>query len=566
MARIIAITNQKGGVGKTTTAINLSACLAEVGQHVLLVDFDPQGNATSGLGLEREDIENTVYDMLTEECTFDQCCVYEIQKNLDVLPSDMNLAGAEIEFQEVDDKEKLLRGYLDEVRDDYDFIIIDCPPSLNILTINALTAADTVIVPIQCEYYALEGLGQVLRTVDLVKKKLNPSLELEGVVFTMYDARTNLSLEVVENVKSNLNRTIYKTIIPRNVRLAEAPSHGMSINQYDSRSTGAESYRMLAAEVRRFVMAKKGLGKGLGAIFGEDVISREEEEHKIRESARKKGTSDPGNTAQEDGTAGEQMVKVALLEPNQSQPRKKFDQEQMEELAESIKLHGVLQPLLVQKKDGLYEIIAGERRWRAAKLAGLKEVPVVIRQYTPQESMEVALIENLQREDLNPIEEAKAYQRLIQEFGLKQEEIAANVAKNRTTITNAMRLLKLDEGIQNMVIENVISSGHARALLGLEDPEMQLKAAKMIMEDKLSVRETERLVKRLIREAEEKDKPKKQEKNINFIYQNLEERMKTVMGTKVTIHNKDKNKGRIEIEYYSEAELERIVEMIESIR
>ena len=240
--------------------------------------------------------------------------------------------------------------------------------------------------------------------------------------------------------------------------------------------------------------------------------------------------------------------------------------EQMEELAESIKLHGVLQPLLVQKKDGLYEIIAGERRWRAAKLAGLKEVPVVIRQYTPQESMEVALIENLQREDLNPIEEAKAYQKLIQEFGLKQEEIAAKVAKNRTTITNAMRLLKLDEGIQNMVIENAISSGHARALLGLEDPEMQLKAAKMIMEDKLSVRETERLVKRLIREAEEKDKPKKQEKNINFIYQNLEERMKTVMGTKVTIHNKDKNKGRIEIEYYSEAELERIVEMIESIR
>ena len=313
-------------------------------------------------------------------------------------------------------------------------------------------------------------------------------------------------------------------------------------------------------------MAKKGLGKGLGAIFGEDVISREEEEHKIRESARKKGTSDPGNTAQEDGTAGEQMVKVALIEPNQSQPRKKFDQEQMEELAESIKLHGVLQPLLVQKKDGLYEIIAGERRWRAAKLAGLKEVPVVIRQYTPQESMEVALIENLQREDLNPIEEAKAYQKLIQEFGLKQEEIAAKVAKNRTTITNAMRLLKLDEGIQNMVIENVISSGHARALLGLEDPEMQLKAAKMIMEDKLSVRETERLVKRHIREAEEKDKPKKKKKNINFIYQNLEERMKTVMGTKVTIHNKDKNKGRIEIEYYSEAELERIVEMIESIR
>ena len=249
MERIIAITNQKGGVGKTTTAINLSACLAEAGQHVLLVDFDPQGNASSGLGLEREDIENTVYDLLTEEVTFEECRIAEIQKNLDILPSDMNLAGAEIEFQGIEDKEKLLRSYLEKIKDDYDFILIDCPPSLNILTINALTAADTVLVPIQCEYYALEGLGQVLKTVDLVKRKLNPGLELEGVVFTMYDARTNLSLEVVENVKSNLNRTIYKTIIPRNVRLAEAPSHGMSINQYDTRSTGAESYRMLAAEV-----------------------------------------------------------------------------------------------------------------------------------------------------------------------------------------------------------------------------------------------------------------------------------------------------------------------------
>lgn len=249
MARIIAITNQKGGVGKTTTAINLSACLAEAGQHVLLVDFDPQGNASSGLGLERDEIEKTVYDMLTEDSTFQECRIVDLQKNLDILPSDMNLAGAEIEFQEVEDKEKLLRSYLEEIRDEYDFILIDCPPSLNILTINALTAADTVLVPIQCEYYALEGLGQVLKTVDLVKRKLNPELELEGVVFTMYDARTNLSVEVVENVKNNLNRTIYKTIIPRNVRLAEAPSHGLSINQYDGRSTGAESYRMLAAEV-----------------------------------------------------------------------------------------------------------------------------------------------------------------------------------------------------------------------------------------------------------------------------------------------------------------------------
>ncbi|HIQ75790.1 MAG TPA: ParA family protein [Candidatus Cottocaccamicrobium excrementipullorum] len=249
MGRVIAIANQKGGVGKTTTAINLSACLAEAGQKVLMVDFDPQGNGTSGLGLEKGNIENTVYELLVGECSIDECITESVQEHLDVLPSDVNLAGAEIELLDVEDKESLLRKYLNEVRDQYDFILIDCPPSLNLLTINALTAADTVLVPIQCEYYALEGLTQVMKTINLVKKKLNPSLEMEGVVFTMYDARTNLSLEVVESVKSNLNQNIYKTIIPRNVRLAEAPSHGMSINLYDSRSTGAESYRLLAAEV-----------------------------------------------------------------------------------------------------------------------------------------------------------------------------------------------------------------------------------------------------------------------------------------------------------------------------
>lgn len=249
MGRVIAIANQKGGVGKTTTAINLSACLAEAGQKVLAIDFDPQGNATTGLGLEKEYMEETVYEMMLGECTLVDCLHQEVQENLDVLPSDSNLAGAEIELLDLDKKEFILKEHLDAVRDNYDFIMIDCPPSLSLLTLNALTAADTVLVPIQCEYYALEGLSQVLRTIGLVKKTMNPGLELEGVVFTMYDARTNLSLEVVENVKSNLNETIYKTIIPRNVRLAEAPSHGMPINLYDSKSTGAESYRLLAAEV-----------------------------------------------------------------------------------------------------------------------------------------------------------------------------------------------------------------------------------------------------------------------------------------------------------------------------
>ena len=222
MGRIIAIANQKGGVGKTTTAINLSACLAESGQKVLTVDFDPQGNATSGLGIEKGEIDKTVYDLLVGECDIEECLISNMQENLDLLPSNVDLAGAEIELLEIENKESLLKTYLSKIQNNYDFIIIDCPPSLNLLTINALTAANTVLVPIQCEYYALEGLNQVLKTVNLVKKKLNPSLEMEGVVFTMYDARTNLSLEVVESVKNNLNQNIYKTIIPRNVRLAEA--------------------------------------------------------------------------------------------------------------------------------------------------------------------------------------------------------------------------------------------------------------------------------------------------------------------------------------------------------
>lgn len=249
MGRTIAIANQKGGVGKTTTAINLSSCLAEAGQRVLTIDFDPQGNATSGLGLEKGQIEDTVYEMMLGDCSFEDCLQREVQEDLDVLPSDSNLSGAEIELLDVENKEFVLKIHLDQVKNDYDFIIIDCPPSLSLLTLNALVAADTVLVPIQCEYYALEGLSQVLRTINIVKRKMNPSLEMEGVVFTMYDARTNLSLEVVENVKNNLNEKIYKTIIPRNVRLAEAPSHGMPINIYDSKSTGAESYRLLAAEV-----------------------------------------------------------------------------------------------------------------------------------------------------------------------------------------------------------------------------------------------------------------------------------------------------------------------------
>ena len=309
-------------------------------------------------------------------------------------------------------------------------------------------------------------------------------------------------------------------------------------------------------------MAKKGLGKGLGAIFGEDVVKENKEE--TEKKAKAKAEAKAAEEMDEKGRI--LMLKLDLVQPNKEQPRKTFDEEKINELAESIKNYGVLQPLLVQKNDSFYEIIAGERRWRAAKAAGLKEVPAVLKEYSKQEAMEISLIENVQRVDLNPIEEALGYKQLIDEFGLTQEEIAVRVAKSRTVITNTMRLLKLDEQIQNMLVQGVITSGHARALLSLEDTQMQLKAAKEILDKKLSVRETERLVKRLQKEASgEKKEEKKKDETLALIYQDLEDRMKSVMGTKVSILNKDKNKGRIEIEYYSEAELERIVEMIESI-
>ena len=249
MGRTIVIANQKGGVGKTTTSINLSASLAELGKKVLVVDMDPQGNTTSGLGVEKENLEETVYELLLGEIQIEDCLIREKFENLSIIPSNINLAGAEIELIDVENKQYLLKNALDQIREDYDFILIDCPPSLNMLTINAMCAGNTILVPIQCEYYALEGLTQLMHTIDLVKERLNPKLEIEGVVFTMYDARTNLSLQVVENVKANLHQNIYKSIIPRNVRLAEAPSYGMPITLYDSKSTGAECYKLLAEEV-----------------------------------------------------------------------------------------------------------------------------------------------------------------------------------------------------------------------------------------------------------------------------------------------------------------------------
>ena len=337
-------------------------------------------------------------------------------------------------------------------------------------------------------------------------------------------------------------------------------------------------------------MAKRGLGKGLGVLFGEDVaqeetpvVKRERKASEKKTESEKKGSEKPSKNVSRETSKTEpiivekivevekvvevpveQKLKISLIEPNSSQPRKKFDEEGLQELANSIKEFGILQPLLVQQKDDHYEIIAGERRWRAAKLAGLVEIPVLIREYDKQRTMEIALIENVQRADLNPIEEAMAYQRLIQEFELTQEEIANRVSKNRATITNSMRLLKLDQRVQQFLVDGQISSGHARALLGLDEGEKQYQAAKRIIQENLSVRDVEKLVKLLNRPEKEKKQPENGP-DINLIYRQIEDKLKTIMGTKVIINRKDKNKGRIEIEYYSQEELERLIELMESM-
>lgn len=250
MGRVIAVANQKGGVGKTTTAVNLSACLAQAGKKTLIIDSDPQGNTTQGLGIDKASLQVTTYDVFLQTQKIYDVIGENVYPNLDLLPANIDLAGAEIELITVPNNSYILKNAIDEVKDQYEFILIDCPPSLSMLTINALTAADTVLVPLQCEFYALEGLSQLMYTINLIQQKLNPKLEIEGIVFTMYDARTNLSLEVVEEVKNELKDTnIYKTIIPRNVRLSEAPSYGQPIAMYDPNSKGAIAYHELAKEV-----------------------------------------------------------------------------------------------------------------------------------------------------------------------------------------------------------------------------------------------------------------------------------------------------------------------------
>ena len=559
MGKIIAVANQKGGVGKTTTCVNLTCALKKRGRRVLLIDCDPQGNSTSGMGVDKTVTPNC-YDLLMNGAAAADCI--RSTKYGDVLPANMNLSGCSVELVGSAQREYIMKNALAPVQADYDFILIDCPPSLELLTINALVAADSVLIPVQCEYYALEGIADLMRSIKMCNKRLNPELSVQGIVMTMYDGRTKLSDQVVNEVRKFFGKKVYKTMIPRNVACprrratANPPSpttrsprargriciwRGSSSSARKKRQKRRRKLRQRPQRRRNMGKdGKKGLGMGLGALFGE--------EYPTAQPVRAETAPD--------------LLPIEKIEPRADQPRKRFDPEALEMLAESIRTYGLIQPITVRPLDsGFYQIIAGERRWRASRMAGLKEVPVRILTADEQRAMEMALVENLQREDLNPIEEAKGYRALQDVYGMTQDDVAQSVGKSRPAVANATRLLALSEPVLKLVEDGTLSAGHARALLPLSDAQVQLAAAKTVIEKGLSVRRAEALAAQLLKETQEK--PAKKPAGVDYLGE-CARHLEQVLGRKVRM-TQGRKTGRIELEYYDADDREALLQALEGI-
>ena len=492
MSKIISLANQKGGVGKTTTSINLAAALAKQGERVLLIDADPQANTSSGLGIEIRELDSTIYECLVNGIDPHQAIVATSMKNLSVIPSHIDLVGAEIEMLNMEHREQLLKNIIAKVRDEYDYILIDCSPSLGLITVNALTASDSVIIPVQCEFFALEGIAKLLNTIKIIKSKLNPALKIEGFLLTMFDNRLRLSNQVYEEVKRHFGNLVYKSL------------------------RGLKVY-----------MKKTGLGRGLDALIDTSHVD-----------------TNGGSSISE--------IEISAIVANPDQPRRSFDEEALQELSDSIREHGVISPITLRDNgDGTYMIIAGERRFRASKMAGLERIPAYIRTAKDEQVMEWALIENIQREDLDAIEIALAYQRLMDDYELTQERMAERVGKKRATVANYLRLLKLPAEIQVGIKEKKIEMGHARAILASPSAEHQLALYQRILREGLSVRKVEELA----QEDKGAAKPKK-EKSANP-YSELEKELSGRMGLKVKIQG-----GKVSIAFGNEQELEAIVQKL----
>ena len=552
MAKVFAIANQKGGVGKTTTCINLAASLVATKRRVLLLDLDPQGNATTGSGIDKHNLEHSIYDVLTGECNLAEAMQFSEHGGYQLLPANRDLTAAEVVLLEMDMKENRLRNALAPIRENYDYILIDCPPSLSMLTVNALTAADGVIIPMQCEYYALEGLTDLMNSIQRIGQLLNPTLKIEGLLRTMYDPRISLTNDVSAQLQEHFGDTLYSTVIPRNVRLAEAPSFGMPALVYDKQSRGAIAYLALAGELvrrqrakgraataegTRMAAKKRGLGRGLDALLGGSSPAKLQEEA-VQADRREL-----------------QQIPLDLMQRGKYQPRRDMDPQALEELAQSIKAQGVMQPIVVRPiANGRYEIIAGERRWRASQQAGLEKIPALVRDVPDEAAIAMALIENIQREDLNPIEEAAALQRLQQEFQLTQQQVAEAVGKSRATITNLLRLIGLPEEIKTLLSHGDLEMGHARALLGLP-AERQVEGARHVVAHGLTVRQTEALVRQWTHAPGKPAGPVKSDPDIARLEQRLAERL----GASVQIRHGQKGKGQLVIRYSSLDELQGVL-------
>lgn len=532
MAKIIAIANQKGGVGKTTTAVNLAASLATLGQKILLIDVDPQANATSGVGIDKTPSRRTTYHALVLDQPLETLKIRS-DFGFDVVPSDRNLAGAEVELISMPNRELLLKAAIEPIQAQYDFILLDCPPALNLLTINALAAADSLLVPVQCEYYALEGVSELFNTLARLRRVVNPHLKIEGLLLTMYDERTNLAPAVAADLRGFYSGLVFEKPYPGTFGW---PKHRATASRLTSTTRNREEQKPTRFWQRRFwLMNKRPLGRGLSALISTEPLPADRDE--IRE------------------------IEIDLIQPSRDQPRTFFDEAKLDELAQSIRTTGIIQPLLVRPSGGLFELVAGERRWRAAQIAGLGRVPAIVREIPDDRLLEFALVENIQRQELNPIEEANAYRRLIDSLGLTQDELARRVGRDRTFVTNYLRVLKLPTDIQTLIEAEKLSFGHARTLLGVQDPVMQRRLAQKIVKHNWSVRETEQRVKSLgkLRPLVAPKPRELSDPNIRA----AEAKLRRSLSTQVRIYPaKPGASGRIEIEYYSLADLDRIFNSI----
>ena len=422
MGKVYAIANQKGGVAKTTTTLNLGVAFAEQGLRVLCIDLDPQGNLTMSQGLNPDTIERSMFDVLVHRLPITEVIA---EREVDIAVASIDLAGADMALSSQIGRERTLQKAIAPIRDQYDYILIDTPPSLGLLTINAFVAATGVIVPVQTEYFALEGLAGLLETLALVQRELNPRLTVAGMLLTMHDSRTRLGRDVEREVREHFPELVFDTVIPRNVRVGEAPSYGFCRSLITTLTArGLPLILSWQRRSRRVAKPKPGMGRGLDAIL----------------SVSSGGGDAPADELRE--------LPVELIVANPKQPRRRFDEEALQALAGSLGERGVLQPVLVRAKPGgTYELVAGERRWRAAQIAGLEKIPALVRPRGDAEALELALIENMAREDLNPVEEARACAALVEELGLTREDVGRRVGRGRVAVSNLMRLLDLPDEV-----------------------------------------------------------------------------------------------------------------------